>query len=225
MHTDILYVKRPSVLNQGSQRNDRAIDAFCTDPNVIRAAGFANSAFACYGPKMYQRYCQYFTGLRERDPSLKWNFPNSVFSTATANTGPAAASYDHLDYANTAAGWCSITSAGTFDPKKGGHLILFDINKVVEFPSGSTVLIPSSVMRHGNTPIREEEGETRVSMTQYAAGALFRWVDNGYIKQDDTTNAHKAHMAATAPARFANLLNLFSTLDSLADDRLLVFGG
>lgn len=134
MCADALYVKHPSTLNLGSERNKCAIDAFRADPNVIRAAGFANSAFACYAPKMYQRYCKYFTGLREKDPSLKWNFPNSVFPAVTANTGKAAASYDHIDYANAAAGWCSITSAGTFDPKKGGHLILFDINKVVEFP-------------------------------------------------------------------------------------------
>ncbi|KZP06416.1 hypothetical protein FIBSPDRAFT_764451 [Athelia psychrophila] len=216
--------KRPSVLKQGSEQNQHAIDAFCADPNVIRAAGFADSGFACYAPKMYQRYSQYSTALQKSDPSLKWNFPKSIFASATSNIGPAAASYDHLDYSNAAAGWCSITSAGTFDPKKGGHLILFDINKVVEFPSGSTILIPSSVMRHGNTPIQEEEGETRVSMTQYSAGALFRWVDNGCIKQDNTSKAHKAYMAATAPERFTTLLDLFSTLDSLPADRLSVFG-
>lgn len=207
-----------------SERNERAFNAFCANQYVKRVAGFADSGFAYYAPKMYARYCKYFTQLRDRDPSLKWNFPGSVFPAVTANFGKAAASYDHLDYANAAAGWCSITSAGTFDPKKGGHLILFDINQVIEFPSGSTILIPSSVMRHGNTPIQEEEGETRVSMTQYAAGALFRWIDNGFIRQEDTSPAHKAYMAATAPERFKNLLNLYSTSESLAADRVLMFG-
>lgn len=98
---------------------------------------------------------------------------------------------------------------------------MFDINTVVEFPSGSTILIPSSVMRHGNTPVRA--GETRVSMTQYAAGALFRWVDNGFMVQEATSKAHKRRMAATADERFAKLLDLYSTIDSLEADRRRVF--
>lgn len=206
-------LQRPSVLKLGSERNKHAFDAFRANPFVMRVAGFASSSFSCFAPKMYERYCDYFTRLRKRHPNLCWNFPNSVFSSATANFGPAAVSYDHIDFANTAAGWCAITSAGTYDPKKGGHLVLFDIDKVIEFPPGSTVLIPSSVMRHGNTPI--QEGETRVSMTQYAAGTLFRWVDNGFIRQDDTSPAHKARMAASAGQRFEKLLDLYSTLDSL----------
>lgn len=101
-------------------------------------------------------------------------------------------------------------------------MVLFDVDLVIEFPPGATILIPSSVMRHGNTPI--QDGETRVGMTQYAAGALFRWVDNGFMTAENTTAAHKAHMRAEAPQRFKNLLSLYSTLDSLADDTELVFG-
>ncbi|KZP10896.1 hypothetical protein FIBSPDRAFT_962675 [Athelia psychrophila] len=189
----------PRYLNLGNERNERAVDAFRDDIYVKRAVGFASSGFSCFAPKMYER----------------------VFPSVTNNCGPKAASYDHLDYANAAGGWCSITSAGTFDPKHGGHLILFDIAKVIEFLPGSTILLPSAVMRHGNTSVRE--GETRVSMTQYAAGALFRWVDNGFIRQKDTSKAHKDYMAATAGERFKNLLNLYSTLDSLQADRDSVF--
>ncbi|KAJ6626308.1 hypothetical protein B0H10DRAFT_2303954 [Mycena sp. CBHHK59/15] len=34
--------------------------------------------------------------------------------------------------------------------------------------------MPSGCVDHGNTPL--QPGETRTSMTQYAAGGLFRWV-------------------------------------------------
>ncbi|KZP28311.1 hypothetical protein FIBSPDRAFT_668895, partial [Athelia psychrophila] len=170
--------KRPGVLRQGSLRNQRAVEAFRSNEFVKRAAHFGSSAFSYYSPKLYARYCDYLGRLRQHDPSLAWNFPQSVFPVTTVNFGPEAACYDHLDFGNAAAGWCAITAAGSYDPKLGGHLIIFDINKIIEFPPGSTILLPSSVMRHGNTPI--QEGETRVGITQYAAGALFRYVDHGF---------------------------------------------
>ncbi|KAF7968492.1 hypothetical protein HWV62_30451 [Athelia sp. TMB] len=188
--------KRPSVLDQGSLRNVRAAKAFCKNKYVKRVAHFGSSAFSYYGPKLYARYCDYFSRLRKHDPSLIWNFPRSVFPATTVNFGPRATCYDHLDYGNAAAGWCSITSAGSYDPTRGGHLILFDIDKFVEFPPGSTILVPSSVMRHGNTPIHD--GETRVGMTQYAAGALFRYVDHGFKLKEDASAAVRARVEAGA---------------------------
>ncbi|KAF7968247.1 hypothetical protein HWV62_31539 [Athelia sp. TMB] len=148
---------------------------------------------------MYSRYCDYFTRLLNHDTALRagWSFDNSIFPTTTVNFGPNAVCFDHLDFANAAAGWCAITSTGNYDPTRGGHLVLFDIDMIIEFPPGSTILIPSSVMRHGNTPI--QAGETRAGITQYAAGALFRWVDNGFMKADSTSDEVKARMAAEAP--------------------------
>lgn len=67
---------------------------------------------------------------------------------------------------------------GDFDPRLGGHLVLSEIKKVIEFPPASCILIPSATLTHYNTPI--QPGETRTSFTQFAAGALFRYVDNGF---------------------------------------------
>lgn len=100
-------------------------------------------------------------------------------------------------------------------------MFLYDVKLVIEFPPGSTILIPSSIMRHGNTPIGKNE--TRMGITQYAAGALFRWVDNGFMKAESTSEKHKAFMAADAPKRFRTLLDLYSTLGSLASDRASVY--
>ncbi|KAF7964991.1 hypothetical protein HWV62_1172, partial [Athelia sp. TMB] len=230
--------KRPSVLDQGSLRNQRAAQEFCKNKYVRRVAHFGSSeslsiarwhmglrrgsgAFAYYGPKLYARYCDYFSRLRQHDLNLIWNFPRSVFPATTINFGPSTTCYDHLDYGNAAAGWCSITAVGSYDHKRGGHLILFDIDKAVEFPPGSTVLIPSSVMRHGNTPI--QEGETRLGMTQYAAGALFRYVDHGFKLQDDASAQVRARVQAGAKTRYRDLLALYSRLDSLEEDRRSAF--
>ncbi|KAF7968786.1 hypothetical protein HWV62_29298 [Athelia sp. TMB] len=209
--------KKPSVLDQGSRQNCRAIRAFRKNKHVKCIAHFGSSAFSYYAPKLYARYCDYFGRLRQHDPSLAWSFPRSVFPATTVNFGPGAVCYDHLDYGNAAAGWCSITSAGSYNPKLGGHIVLFDIDKVVEFPPGSTILIPSSVMRHGNTPI--QDGETRVGMTQYAAGALFRYVDHGFKLVDEADAEVRARVLAGAEARFHDLLELYSRFDELEQDR------
>ncbi|KZP19050.1 hypothetical protein FIBSPDRAFT_744449 [Athelia psychrophila] len=211
---------QPSVLDLGSKKNERAMDAFRCDPSVIRAAHFGSAAFSAYAPRLYERYCDYFERLRAHDPTLVWNFPKSVFPAMTVNFGPNAVCYDHLDFGNAAAGWCAITSAGSYNPKLGGHLVLFDIDLIIEFPPGSTILIPSSIMRHGNTPV--QDGETRVGITQYAAGGLFRYVDHGFSTQDKADPEVRARVLAGAGSRFEKLLSLYSRMDTLAEDRAAI---
>jgi len=63
-----------------------------------------------------------------------------------------------------------------------------------------------------------------VGFTQYAAGGLFRWVDNGFCKSEEVGPELKAKMDAEAPTRFENLLNLYSKLDELEADRVGIFG-
>ncbi|KAJ7310640.1 hypothetical protein DFH08DRAFT_918250 [Mycena albidolilacea] len=102
------------------------------------------------------------------------NFAESIFAACTFNFGPRAITCPHLDFANLAWGWCTITALGTFDPDAGGHLILWDLQLVIRFPPGSTVFIPSAIIRHSNIGILSHE--MRSSFTQYTAGGLFRWV-------------------------------------------------
>lgn len=191
-------------------------------PHSLLIVSLMAGALQYFSPKMFERYCDYMGRLAAHDDDIKsnWNFKNSVFPSTTINFGPSAICYDHLDFANAAAGWCSISCAGSFDPEKGGHMVLFDIEQIIEFPPGSTILIPSSVMRHGNTPV--QEGEKRVGMTQYAAGGLFRWVDNGFQKQ--AKGKLSKMKQAEAAGRFESLLGLYSHIDELVSDRAKVFG-
>jgi hypothetical protein len=89
----------------------------------------------------------------------------------------------HKDQGNLPFGLCAVTPFGSFDPDKGGHIILWELKLIIRFPPGSTVLIPSAIITHGNLPI--QHNEERSSFTQYAAGSLFRWVDNGFQTQVD----------------------------------------
>ena len=56
--------------------------------------------------------------------------------------------------------------------------MLWDIEKVIEFPAGSTIFIPSALVLHSNTPT--SPGERRQSFTQYTAGGIFRFIACGF---------------------------------------------
>jgi hypothetical protein len=122
------------------------------------------------------------------NPNLTRNFAAtvSVFAAATFNFGPQTVTFPHLDFANLAWGWCAITALGDFDPDKGGHLILWDLKLIVRFPPGSTILIPSALIRHSNTSIGPHE--KRFSFTQYTPAGVFRFVDNGFRSEEEVNS-------------------------------------
>ncbi|KAJ7310667.1 hypothetical protein DFH08DRAFT_718702, partial [Mycena albidolilacea] len=94
------------------------------------------------------------------------------------------------DVLNLAFGWCAIQALGDFDPTKGGHLVLWDLMLVIEFPPGTLILIPSATLSHANIPV--QAGDTRVSFTQFISGGLFRYVDNGYRMEGELADADPA---------------------------------
>ncbi|KAI0038048.1 hypothetical protein FA95DRAFT_1474810, partial [Auriscalpium vulgare] len=97
----------------------------------------------------------------------------SVFPAATFNFRSKIATAPHHDYYNVSHGWCAITALGKHDPNYSGHLILYDLKFVIEFPPGSTILVPLALITHRNTPV--QPGKTCRSFTQYCAGGLMRW--------------------------------------------------
>ncbi|KAJ7933153.1 hypothetical protein B0H13DRAFT_1475610, partial [Mycena leptocephala] len=111
-------------------------------------------------------------------PDLVHLFTNSIFPSVTFNCGPDTFTFDHCDFLNLSHGLCGVTSGGKYNHKRGGHLYLKQLRLVIEFPSGASMLIPSGCVDHGNTPIQPDE--TCHSITQYAAGGLFRWAAYGY---------------------------------------------
>jgi len=109
---------------------------------------------------------------------LKCNFCNSIFPAASFNCGPQTIALDHTDFWNLSHGLCALTALGKYNYTLSGHLVLFGLKLAIQFPVGSSALIPLRCMDHGNTPICE--GETQLSIAQYATGGLFRWVAYGF---------------------------------------------
>ncbi|KIM35213.1 hypothetical protein M413DRAFT_48192, partial [Hebeloma cylindrosporum] len=138
--------------------------------------------FALWNSLVHGYYLRYLKILFEKMPELQRIFERSVFPAAAFNFGPNVWTHKHRDVLNCPFGWCAIQALGRFDPTKGGHLVLWELGLVVEFPPGSLILIPSATLTHSNTPIAE--GDVRASFTQYCAGGLFWFVDYGFRKEE-----------------------------------------
>ncbi|KZT00442.1 uncharacterized protein LAESUDRAFT_666199, partial [Laetiporus sulphureus 93-53] len=193
-------------------QNAMALATLLKDQTFIRIAGFASAAFKIWAPCLYDYYVDHLRPLYEKYPQLQRNFDNSVFPCATFNFGPAACTVKHRDVQNLPFGWCAITALGDFDPKLGGHFVLWDMKLVIEFPPGATILIPSAIVQHSNVVI--QSGETRYSVTQYAAGGLFRWVDQGFQSMSayliGLTDSEQVDEKRKAEERWKDGIGLFS---------------
>ncbi|KAF6741064.1 hypothetical protein DFP72DRAFT_835414 [Ephemerocybe angulata] len=194
------------------------LNELLADEDVIRVAAFQSAAFRIFVPKLYKRYHSLRqdveSHLRHRD--LKWNFRKSVFSAAAFNFGPQTVTARHRDCMNLPGGFCAITALGEFNSKTGGHLVIEELGIVIEFPAGSTILLPSAVFTHSNTAI--QPGETRVSFTQYTSGALFRYADNGYRTEAGLKAYNEDQyddMLKRKSTRWNDTLKLWSTLEEV----------
>ncbi|KAF8971335.1 hypothetical protein BDZ97DRAFT_1650943 [Flammula alnicola] len=157
-------------------------------------------------------------------PKRNWkpihrNFQGSVFAATTFNFGPDVVCHAHRDHLNWVIGGCAITSGGIFDYTKGGHLVLIDLKLIFEFPPGSTIIIPSAMVTHANLPIAPHEH--RISVTQYTAGGLFRFVDYGYrtaktfLKHDRKGKGKKDR---ECEQRWAEQLRMYETKEEKRSD-------
>ena len=146
---------------------------------------------------------------------FKLTFNNSLYPAATINFGPKAVCYRHTDAENDPVNLCHITALGRFNPTLGGHIILHTLKIAIEFPAGSTILIPSALLEHSNATI--QPGEFRQSLTQWISGAMIRFADAdlrmyGQIPEQD-------EFKVKLPTRHVGRVNLFSTIDGLRADR------
>ncbi|KAF7796180.1 hypothetical protein EIP86_007354 [Pleurotus ostreatoroseus] len=204
--------------------NQRVLDDVLQSNCIRRALKYGSNSLAFYAPKLYKYYARTSRRLHAHHPRLRRIYKGTVFPALSLNFGPQAICVKHKDHNNLADGLCWILSLGDFDPKCGGHLVLWELGLVIEFPPGSCVLIPSAVISHSNVPIRPHE--TRLSMTQYAAGGLFRWVEYGYATWDDFLEREPVRakaMKKSRATRWRKAVTRFSKLQELHEDRVKVF--
>ncbi len=157
--------------------------------------------FTAVHPQLWKCYHALLDDLTDKHPYLSHLLPrnHSVFASCTLNVRGVTTRH-HRDYLNFRPGACPVFTVSDFDPTKGGHLVLWDLKLVIEFPSGSLIIILSALIEHSNVPISQggygamflvivlilsNLGETRFSFMQYSAAGLFRWVDNGFCTDKD----------------------------------------
>lgn len=96
-------------------------------------------------------------------------------------------------------------------------MVLEDFKIIIDFPPGWTCLIPSAVVRHGNTPI--QAGENRYSFTQWISGSLFRWVRHGYRLAKSLDKEDRLKLDGTSEERLRETISLFTVHGQYANDR------
>ena len=133
---------------------------------------------ATFAPKLYEKMFNYMEVLYGFNNALKPNFRGySTLPACSFNLGPRTVTNNHLDNLNMAHGLCCITALGDFKYRKDALFILFVLKKAVRFRPGCTIIIPSSVIEHGNTAMNHRG--IRLSFTQYFPGNIIHFVDYG----------------------------------------------
>lgn len=213
--------------------NSPVLARLLNESSLKRIAGFTNSkppkpmpvfllrlpsgVFETLAPRLHRYYSKTLNKLRINNPLLTPVFPRTAFAACTVNFGPWTVSYPHRDYANLGWGWCAVTALGSYNPDNGGHLVLWDLNLIIRFPPGSTIIIPSALIRHSNTSI--SKAETRYSFAQYSAGGLFRWVENDFQTEESWLSnakpADRQRREADKKIRWVKGLKMLSLLEEL----------
>ena len=184
----------PTYSNGG--RYQKIADALLGDVHIQRLASYQDcksrfcdlqyiysfifsAIYALWHPQAYQYYKTNLDKLRETYPHLGSHlFPRSILPSAAFNLGNRVVTKKHVDAQNCPFGWCTITALGDFNASKGGHIILWDLGIIVEFPPGACICLPSALITHSNIPI--SNNEVRMSFTQYCSGEIFRYIENGF---------------------------------------------
>jgi hypothetical protein len=174
------------------------------------------AALAFWNPGVYEYQKSRIELLLAHNKKLIRTTPKTIFPTTACNFRNVCC-HKHRDTQNCPFGWCAITALGDFDYTLGGHLILWELKLIIEFPHGHTVLIPSATITHSNTPVKGNIA-TRVSITQYCAGSIFRYVDNGFRTDKALYEEDKERSARSQElkeCRWKMSLGLLSTIADL----------
>ncbi|KAI1783077.1 hypothetical protein LXA43DRAFT_904329 [Ganoderma leucocontextum] len=194
--------------------NQAVLDGVMCKCAVHCIANFGGSVMCLLAPHMFETYNAILEEVCAHDTCLRCNFPGNPFAAATFNVSLHTVTYGHMNHLNPPNGMCSITTIGNFDPTLGEHLVLWDLKLVIEFPPGSTILIPSALLKHSNICLHDTSNEFRHSFVQYSVGGIFRWVECGHQSQKDFKTAGHRYKE-TGKQRWQRGLALFSKWSDL----------
>ncbi|KAJ7605230.1 hypothetical protein DFH06DRAFT_905260, partial [Mycena polygramma] len=138
-----------------------AVDSLQRHVAILRLASFGRDLFAAFCPQSFRLCSTLADALFADTPDLVTIF-TGPWTNATFDLGPQTVTVPQWLSGHVRWCWLAITALGTFNPRLGGHIILWDIGRVLEFPPGATILIPS-LLRFSIAKIHP--GETRYSFT------------------------------------------------------------
>ncbi|KAF7355778.1 hypothetical protein MSAN_01495800 [Mycena sanguinolenta] len=184
------------------------------DPDMKRIASFVSSAYAYWFPELYSTATARITKLLKELQSQVRTFPMSAFTCVAFNFGPQVSTTLHRDWTDMAGDMCAVVALGDFDPTTGGHLVLWDLRLLVEFPPGSLILFPSALISHANIPVRP--GETRSSIVQYTPGAVCRFVENDFRTEKQIQESNPAEYDSVLAAKSTRWATAVQRLPTLA---------
>ncbi|EIM79813.1 uncharacterized protein STEHIDRAFT_69087, partial [Stereum hirsutum FP-91666 SS1] len=211
--------KYPMPLDMKNATNVEIAEELCANPDIQRIAHYASTAYASAAPKLFRQIDDALIELEGELPDLQRPFPQSVYPTVTFNLGDEVCTDLHHDFLNWIFSWCAIHCLGEHNFRLGGHLILWEWKIVIQFPPGTTILVPSACVAHGNTAI--VDGKVRKSFTEYVPGGLLRFHrykfrTEAQFRTEDPEGW--ARMKKEGKARFEEGIGMYSTLDSLKED-------
>ncbi|KAF9039581.1 hypothetical protein BDP27DRAFT_1244790 [Rhodocollybia butyracea] len=178
-----------------SAHNQPIVEEILQSREVQQVARFVDQGLQSYFPKVH-RLLTNLTRILQNTPGLqlKHNFPGSCFAASQYNFTNAATG-NHIDFMNGFFLCCAIWNGGKFNPKLGGHLILWSLGIVVEFPPGASIIVPSASVVHGNIPIQSDEH--RHSVTFFTAAGILRWYFNNFMNDNEfVAKASPSELAA-----------------------------
>ncbi|KAF8223551.1 hypothetical protein L208DRAFT_1316292, partial [Tricholoma matsutake] len=199
------------------EQNATTLAKLCSSTSIMCISGFQSSVFTAYAPRVYEFYSSNLNILLNQSPFLRWNFQQSIFLAMTITFGPATITKPHTDPGNLSWGQCVITSLGEFNADRSGHLALWHLGLVIQFPPGSTIIIPSAILLHSNVKILD--GEERYSIMQITTGGLLWWVYNGFCSDKTLLSSlrseERAKWERNWESCFEEGLRMFSTVEEL----------
>ena len=146
-------------------------------------------SFKLWSPLVYEDVQKTLDKLYAHDPSLTKNWDANAYPCMAINFGPHVRSKTHKDFGNAPQTLCAVQAVGFYDHTKGGHLYIKELNLLIPFPHASSILLPSALFTHSNTPVAHDE--IRLSFTQFVPGGLLRYVHNGFRTEEEILRRSK----------------------------------
>ncbi|KAJ7791303.1 hypothetical protein B0H14DRAFT_2395735, partial [Mycena olivaceomarginata] len=161
--------ERVGNIKASSAKNTTAMEELLDNLSVIRMATYPIPHFQtlCY-PIFADYHATKQTVLQKTCPCTAPS-PAAPSPTSLPTSAPSPSPRPTPTLVTKPTGCALSAPLGDFNADQGGHLVCWDYDLIVRFPPGCSILIPSAVVTHSNTPI--QDGEERFSLIQYSAGS------------------------------------------------------